>query len=169
MINSSATRSFLSTVKLDHVVWKMDLYQRIAAGNLSQSLTDHHECRLGQWYYRGQGADLYSHLPAYRQLENVHRQVHECGLQARDAALKGAIDRLHRLLLDMEQAAVSRSPSSSTASNGRSAAVTDLRSVRKDTAATLSAIATIAVTRYTETLSPQERTREKECVNVLRP
>ena len=106
VINSSATRSFLSTVKLDHVVWKMDLYQRIAAGNLSQSLTDHHECRLGQWYYRGQGADLYSHLPAYRQLENVHRQVHECGLQARDAALKGDNDRLHRLLLDMEQASV---------------------------------------------------------------
>tara|TARA_Y100000766_G_scaffold281848_2_gene294075 strand:+ start:353 stop:1444 length:1092 start_codon:yes stop_codon:yes gene_type:complete len=106
VINSSATRSFLSTVKLDHVVWKMDLYQRIAAGNLSQSLTDHHECRLGQWYYRGQGADLYSHLSAYRQLENVHRQVHECGLQARDAALKGDNDRLHRLLLDMEQASV---------------------------------------------------------------
>ena len=104
VINGSATHSFLSAVKLDHVVWKMDLYQRIAAGNLSQSLTDHHECRLGQWYYRGQGADLYSQLPAFRELENAHRQVHECGLQAREAALKGDNDLLHRLLLDMEQA-----------------------------------------------------------------
>ena len=30
----------------------------------------------------------------------------ERGLQARDAALKGDNDRLHRLLLDMEQASV---------------------------------------------------------------
>ncbi|MEL0169389.1 MAG: methyl-accepting chemotaxis protein [Pseudomonadaceae bacterium] len=106
VINRSATHSFLSAVKLDHVVWKMDLYQRIAAGNLSQTMSSHHDCRLGQWYYQGQGAELYSHLPAFRQLESAHRQVHEHGLQAREAALKGDNTRVHKLLLQMEQASV---------------------------------------------------------------
>lgn len=33
-ISSAAVRGFLNTVKLDHVVWKNDLYQRIASSDL---------------------------------------------------------------------------------------------------------------------------------------
>ena len=105
-ISSAAVRGFLNTVKLDHVVWKNDLYQRIASSDLSQQLTTHHECRLGQWYYQGQGAEHFAHLPAFRKLEACHAEVHEQGHKARAAALSDDSAALNTALQQMEQASL---------------------------------------------------------------
>lgn len=37
-------------------------------------------CRFGHWYY-GHGKDRYHHLPEFRQIEDVHNEVHVLGSQ----------------------------------------------------------------------------------------
>ena len=43
---------------------------------------DHHQCRLGKWYYEGDGAEYFSSLPSYRELELHHATVHAQGIEA---------------------------------------------------------------------------------------
>ncbi len=84
VIQGSSHTSFLQTVKLDHVVWKAQVYQHIwgLEGEVVESqVCDHESCRLGEWYYKGPGT-MYKHLPAFKALEKPHEQVHAMGLQA---------------------------------------------------------------------------------------
>ena len=41
-------------------------------------LHDHHQCRLGKWYY-GRGRDHYGHLPEFQAMESLHREIHHLG------------------------------------------------------------------------------------------
>ncbi|WP_234947409.1 CZB domain-containing protein [Sulfurivirga caldicuralii] len=47
---------------------------------------DHHNCRLGKWYYEGYGKKRFADLPAYRELEPWHAQVHTGVHRALEAA-----------------------------------------------------------------------------------
>jgi hypothetical protein len=72
-------------VKVDHFLYKQNGYRVLHQGAASSEAravqTDHRGCRLGTWYYQGQGAELFSHVPSFNSLEaphaNVHRNVHE--------------------------------------------------------------------------------------------
>ncbi|MBV1873466.1 MAG: CZB domain-containing protein [Gammaproteobacteria bacterium] len=96
IISDSSIRGFIQTVKLDHVVWKADVYAILwdLSDKPINDFADHTCCRLGKWYYQGDGHQLYSHLPAFKALEAPHQAVHCHGLQAlthhksNDAALK---------------------------------------------------------------------------------
>ncbi|KPH58033.1 chemotaxis protein [Pseudoalteromonas porphyrae] len=82
-ITSAATRSFIQTVKLDHIVWKGDVYA-VANGTSKKSIddfTDHTMCRLGKWYNSEQ-AQNFKKLNAFKQLEEPHREVHRNGVEA---------------------------------------------------------------------------------------
>ncbi len=83
VISTSTTASFIQTVKLDHVMYKIDIYQRIFGISQKpiESFADHHQCRLGQWYYQGKGQDL-TGLDSYQQLEEPHQTVHLSGIRA---------------------------------------------------------------------------------------
>jgi hypothetical protein len=118
IIDVSAKSGFLQTVKLDHVVWKGDVYRRIMGMNDKQvsDFADHTMCRLGKWYYEGEGAESYSTWTEYRDMERPHKEVHQNGIaaiQAIDnhdyegvvAAIKGmeeASSRVLQLLTSME-------------------------------------------------------------------
>jgi len=82
-INQASLRTFIQTVKLDHVVWKGEIYAvAIGASNKSvDDFADHTMCRLGQWY-QDEGAAAYNSLAAFRQLEQPHREVHRNGVEA---------------------------------------------------------------------------------------
>ncbi len=104
VISASSTEAFIETVKLDHLMYKVDVYQRIF-GMSDKDIGDfasHHQCRLGKWYYEGKGREL-SHLPAYRQLEPPHEQVHSAGIRALNAKAEGrhedCIEALHQMEL----------------------------------------------------------------------
>ncbi|WP_261379443.1 CZB domain-containing protein [Denitratisoma sp. DHT3] len=45
-------------------------------------LLDHTTCRLGQWYYDGDGKERFSRLPGYREMEDPHKAVHQNAAQA---------------------------------------------------------------------------------------
>ena len=77
----STSSSFIHTVKLDHIIWKNDIYA-ICAGLSNASadeLSSARKCRLRQWYFHGEGHDLYSQLPENKAIAPVHHAVHEHG------------------------------------------------------------------------------------------
>ena len=80
-INKAQDFSFASLVKLDHFLFKQNGYRGIHQGAHSAESraiqTDHRGCRLGTWYYEGQGADMFSHVPSFNRLEDPHARVHQ--------------------------------------------------------------------------------------------
>lgn len=108
VICSSAADAFFETVKLDHVAWKNSIYDSIISGRLdsAQAVADHTSCRLGQWYYAGEGAKAYSSLHSFSRLEQPHEQVHRSGLAALHAARDKQFDQVIRHLAHMEEASL---------------------------------------------------------------
>jgi hypothetical protein len=86
VIFTSSTNAFIETVKLDHIMYKIDVYQHIfgMGDKTVESFADHRQCRLGKWYYEGKGLEL-SSLDHYRKLEQPHMSVHQSGIKAMNA------------------------------------------------------------------------------------
>ncbi len=102
VIRLATTASFLNTVKLDHAVWKNQIYSLIESRNFAAGANSHTECRLGKWYYEGYGGRKYSHLSSFKSLENPHRQVHTSGRDALKAGESGDLKSMVRHLDQME-------------------------------------------------------------------
>lgn len=73
--------AFASLIKLDHIIFIQSGYHAIEthqdAESAAAGLSHHTSCRLGRWYYGGDGQQLFGKQQSYRQLETPHRQVHE--------------------------------------------------------------------------------------------
>ncbi|MEE3159655.1 MAG: CZB domain-containing protein [Pseudomonadota bacterium] len=93
-------------MKLDHIVWKGQVYAAISQGQDVElpQLADHNMCRLGKWYRDGEGRDKYSHLSAYRRLDSPHKGVHDNGFKAMKAHSEGDRDAMLGYLEAMETA-----------------------------------------------------------------
>jgi len=89
VIGHAADASFIYTTRMDHVVWKGEIYASIWDGTQLGQVQDHTQCRLGCWYYHGEGRHRYSQLRAFTALETPHRQLHESGAKALQAAANG--------------------------------------------------------------------------------
>jgi methyl-accepting chemotaxis protein len=107
-IGSATQKSFMQTVKLDHLVWKGDIYG-IAIGESSQNaseLIDHAQCRLGRWYSSNESS-LYSNNPSYIALDAPHRLVHTSGIaglkQVAEGNLAGAMESFSEMENASEQ------------------------------------------------------------------
>ncbi|MCB1644482.1 MAG: CZB domain-containing protein [Pseudomonadales bacterium] len=107
VLDRAALTNFIETVKMDHVVWKTDIYQRINNKDSgSATPADHHNCRLGKWYYTGEGRDRYSRSDAFRALEEPHSQVHTNGLSALEHVRAGRKEEALASLQQMEAASL---------------------------------------------------------------
>lgn len=103
VIHIASTRAFLDTVKLDHAIWKNNIYRLLQKGAFDQTINSHSECRLGQWYYRGDGK-VYSHLRSYALLESPHKGVHDFGREAMSQAKSGNMAGMVTAITAMEDA-----------------------------------------------------------------
>lgn len=108
VISAASLSTFVQTVKLDHLVWKVDVYKMIRSDSKkSQSdFTDHTQCRLGRWYYEGEGKRLFSELNEFRQLEQPHAALHQAGKEALKAKADGQVDKVVEALNKMEKASL---------------------------------------------------------------
>ena len=90
-IAASTLRSFVEVAKMDHLIFKFNIYKAFFRLNqlTSSDITDHTGCRLGKWYYEGDGHGCYSKLPGYREMEAPHISVHKAGREALEALAKG--------------------------------------------------------------------------------
>ena len=70
-------RIFSSLAKIDHVIYKHNVYALIFGENNDFKQTTHKECRLGQWYNNGIGKENFSKMPSYAKLDVPHAVVHQ--------------------------------------------------------------------------------------------
>ncbi|GAB2181227.1 hypothetical protein DLREEDagrD3_14500 [Denitratisoma sp. agr-D3] len=90
-ISASALRCFVEVAKVDHLVFKFAVYEAFFGLNnkTADDLADHTHCRLGKWYYEGEGRECYSTLDGYREMEGAHKAVHEAAKAALRALRNG--------------------------------------------------------------------------------
>jgi hypothetical protein len=103
-ITASALRSFVEVAKIDHLVYKFEVY-RVLMGVSQKTISDfasHTNCRLGKWYYEGEGHDCFSKLPGYASMEKPHREFHDVGLAALTANAAGDVETCFARIADME-------------------------------------------------------------------
>lgn len=108
VITNSTADAFIQTVKMDHVVWKLEVYQ-VMLGVSDRTIDDfsnHKNCRLGKWYFTGDGAEKYANYSAFKQLDAPHAQVHNYGLSALKAMQSGNMPQTVKDLSLMENASV---------------------------------------------------------------
>lgn len=107
-ITSGALRSFVYGVMVDHMAFKAEIYKAFMGLNNMQpeDIVDHHHCRLGQWYYQGEGVDCFSRMDGYQQVEKPHELVHNLGKQALQKFRQGNMDMALQDLEDMEKASL---------------------------------------------------------------
>ncbi|ROV56161.1 hypothetical protein EGH82_23615, partial [Vibrio ponticus] len=90
LVKISYSSIFLRLVQLDHVVWKMSIYQAIDNGCFDNiNVTNHKQCRLGCWYYEGRGKQIFYDCKSYQMLEKPHEEVHRFGKIALECFAKG--------------------------------------------------------------------------------
>ncbi len=96
IIGKSTLQTFLQAVKLDHIVFKGEVYA-IASGISNQSidsLEDHTHCRLGRWC-NDEGKTKFGTRSAFRNIEEPHKEMHRSGLDA--LALIASGDKLNAI------------------------------------------------------------------------
>jgi hypothetical protein len=76
-VQSLSDRIFASLAKVDHVIYKQNVFAMLFGEKNDFSAKSHHECRLGKWYETGKGKEQFGNIPAYRKLEAPHAKVHE--------------------------------------------------------------------------------------------
>ena len=106
VMKDSALRSFAELAKLDHLIFKLDIYQSVS-GQKHKSPADvstHTTCRLGHWYHDGEGRQHFSHLTAYRELNAPHADVHAKGRDALEKVQSGDTDGAIAAIGQMESA-----------------------------------------------------------------
>ncbi len=104
-ISSGALSTFIQTVKLDHVVWKADVYA-VLCGYSHKSISefaDHASCRLGRWYSENASKPI-GQSSGYREIEAPHAAVHKNGIAAMQAKQNGNEQEADAKLIAMEQA-----------------------------------------------------------------
>ena len=106
VITNSTADSFIQTVKMDHVVWKLEVYQVMLgmSDKSSEDFADHTMCRLGKWYYQGEGSLKYAQYDAFKKIEGPHAEVHKNGLLALTAFAEGNAEEAIKKLTLMENA-----------------------------------------------------------------
>jgi diguanylate cyclase (GGDEF)-like protein/PAS domain S-box-containing protein len=97
----------LIVAQYDHIDWVrqilLSLEGEITALDPAE-LHDHHECRLGKWYY-GRGRDCYGHLAEFRDMEDLHREIHHLGPRILELLAAGNREAAHAecmTLLDLK-------------------------------------------------------------------
>ncbi|HEY3698017.1 MAG TPA: methyl-accepting chemotaxis protein [Spongiibacteraceae bacterium] len=105
VINASADSSFLQVAKMEHVVWKIQVYRAILADKTldPSTLADAQHCRLGRWYDSKDAAEHFGHAANFRDLQTPHHALHEAGHEAIHLHRSGALHESLAALKRMEQ------------------------------------------------------------------
>ena len=103
-ISAAALRSFVEVAKIDHILYKFEIYKVFM--NISErkadSFSSHTGCRLGKWYFEGEGKDCFARLDGYQAVANPHQSFHQNGKEAVAAFHAGEALRGMELVAKME-------------------------------------------------------------------
>jgi methyl-accepting chemotaxis protein len=63
-------------LKVDHILYKSHAYSSIIHEKQIQNFSDHTMCRIGRWYFNGEGKEDFSKTQAYKTMDTHHKLVH---------------------------------------------------------------------------------------------
>ena len=91
VISGAALRNFAEVAKIDHLIYKFEIYKVFMgiSGKTAEDFASHANCRMGKWYYEGEGKECFSKLDGYAEMERPHKEVHHHGKAAVEALQAG--------------------------------------------------------------------------------
>lgn len=94
-ISAAALRSFVEVAKIDHILYKFEIYKVFMgiSEREADSFAPHTDCRLGKWYFEGEGKDCFSKLDGYAAVASPHQAFHQHGREAVAAFRSGDASR----------------------------------------------------------------------------
>jgi len=104
--SAASLRGLCEVAKIDHILFKFRVY-RVLLGfshETVQDFADSHNCRLGKWYYEGEGRK-HSHMHGYREIDDPHQAFHRDVVSALEAYKRGNHDATLVAVKSMEAAA----------------------------------------------------------------
>ncbi len=103
-VSAAALRSFVEVAKIDHILYKFEIYKVFMGISERQadSFASHTACRLGKWYYEGEGKECFSKLDGYSGVANPHQSFHNHGREAVAEFRSGSAIRGMELVAKME-------------------------------------------------------------------
>ncbi len=107
-ISSTTAKAFIETIKMDHILYKFSIYRVIfsASNKTEDEFSSHHDCRLGKWYFEGDGMKYFSNLAVFKQLDEPHKVVHQAGVDAIKARNESDYVECNQYLSAMELASI---------------------------------------------------------------
>ncbi|WP_227817629.1 methyl-accepting chemotaxis protein [Nitrogeniibacter aestuarii] len=105
-VSIAALRGFCELAKMDHLLFKFRVYEQLFNLRPQEAVVGHHDCRLGKWYYEGEGKSCFSTLAGFNQLESPHAQVHNAASAALQAHQASREDEVIRHVEAMEKASM---------------------------------------------------------------
>lgn len=105
-VASSALLSNVELANIEELTLKLEVYKVFLGIShiRPNDLPDEKHCRLGQWYYDGEGRERFSGLPGYAELETPHRAVHTHARQSVVLYYEGKLEAALVELQAMESA-----------------------------------------------------------------
>jgi len=76
VINMMESKVFVVLAKIDHIVYKTDIYDIIVNADKTFKPTTHTECKLGKWY-DGVAKERFGTTNAYKAILTPHKTIHE--------------------------------------------------------------------------------------------
>jgi hypothetical protein len=107
-ITASSLRGFCELAKVDHLIYKFRVYKvlfNISAED-ENKFSSHTACRLGKWYYEGEGKTSFSKLAGYNEIEAPHMKVHNSALNALKEHAQGRDLHAIAAVTEMESASI---------------------------------------------------------------
>jgi len=105
IISKAAHRSWVELVKIDHILFRLDLDRQILDQTSERRCNNHDECRMGQWYNANR--DNFSSSAAFKSIEQPHSQFHDSASKALNAVKANDISEALRHLNAMDKASAS--------------------------------------------------------------
>jgi methyl-accepting chemotaxis protein len=104
-ISSSAILSNIELANIEELALKLEVYKVLMGiSRVSpDDLPDYTACRLGKWYYDGEGKSYFSKLPGYWEIEEPHKAVHNYAKRAVERYYAGDYDAALEALTAMEK------------------------------------------------------------------
>ncbi|OUR82433.1 hypothetical protein A9Q82_06355 [Cycloclasticus sp. 46_120_T64] len=107
-LGESTAEAFIESIKTDHLLYKVAIYEVVfgLSDKTEADFKNHHECRLGKWYFAGDGQKYLASLPAFQQLNTPHEAVHKEGAAGLVAFSQQNYELANQHLAAMEAASV---------------------------------------------------------------
>lgn len=105
-VTGSALLANVELANIEELTLKLEVYKVFlgVSDMRPEALPDETECRLGQWYYDGDGKARFAQLAGYAALERPHKAVHEHARRAVELHYAGQTEEALKALSAMEEA-----------------------------------------------------------------